>query len=69
MEKGIVTKASIDFYTSREIIEALLLDTSLYDKWLLGSSCTEITRINTMTDLIKMNFNHKRYWPLRPSLV
>lgn len=31
MEKGIVTKASIDFHTSREIMEALLLDTSLYD--------------------------------------
>lgn len=43
-----------------------LLDSTQYENWLLGGSCSDICRIDKNTELIRIEFIAKRWWPLKP---
>ena len=45
---------------------SVLFDTETYHNWLLGDPCREITRFDTVTDLIDLSFKAQKWpWPFR----
>ena len=61
-------RAQYDLNCSKQILVGLLLDSSKYHEWMLGSRCTDSSRLDSYTELFSLSIFKSSWLPLYSGL-